>query len=245
MEENKSNEQNVNTEEIKKDNTINTEEVKKEAKSTFSQVKSTIRNTNFKKDANEAKGFFIKFFKNPLQEIDTVAHSKKNEFLKIAIIILVIWLISALLGSIIDIVQAYTRMSSYYSDFGNFFKNSVSNIFDILTSVAAPLLSLVVLTLTIYFLQKSEKKSFVNIASTVLVAKIPVVIGSVFSLLEVSKVTSPFSSFCNVISSVLLYFAVKYLFDQKDDKTSIIKFAIVMAIYYVAGIIISLFGISI
>lgn len=239
MEENKTNESNINTDEIKK-----------EAAETVNQVKDTIKNTNLKKDANEAKGFFMNFIKNPIGESENVARSTKNQFLKISIIILVIWLVVTFVNAIIGVLQSYSYMTSYYSSFGNFFKNSVSNIFSIIKAILGPVACIAVLTLSIYALQKGEKKSFLTIASSVLVAKIPVVVTSVLSLLtvfssQVYKITRPVSSFLNIISTILLYFTIKALYNEKEDTTFIKKFAIIMAIFYAAYFVLSFLGIYI
>lgn len=229
---------------------INTEEIKKEAVDAAKQVKETLKTTDLKKDANATKGFISNLFKNPIQEVETVANSSKNEFLKIAIIILIVWLVSVLIGEIIDVFQSYSYVSSLYTNFGTFFKNSVSNIFSIIKAVIAPILSLVVLSGIIYFMGKDKKKPFINIASSVIIAKIPVVLASVVSLLDVFgsqvyKIISPFSGFCSIISTVLLYFTIKSLYGEKEDNSFIKTFAIIMGIFYIAKFIINFFGIYI
>lgn len=40
---------------------ISSEEVKNEAEQTIKEVKNTFKNTNFKKDSEAAKGFFLSF----------------------------------------------------------------------------------------------------------------------------------------------------------------------------------------
>jgi len=239
MEENKTNEP-----------AINTDEIKKEAAETVNQVKDTIKNTDLKKDANEAKGFFMNFIKNPIEETEAVARSAKNQFLKTSIIVLVVWLLATLLDSIFGIFQSYSYMSSYYSSFGNFFKNSISNIFSIVKDILGPIASIAVLVLTIYVLQKGEKKSFLTIASSVLIAKIPVVVGTIISLLNVFssqmyKITGPVSSFLKIISTILLYFTIKTLYNEKEDSAFIKKFTIIMAIFYAAYFVLSFLGIYI
>lgn len=229
---------------------INAEEIKQEATDTVNQVKDTIKNSDLKKDTNEAKGFFSNFFKNPIQTIEDVANSSKNTFLKIAIIILVIWVVATFLGSLISVFKSYSYMSSYYYDFGTFLKNSVSNIFSVVKDVVAPVISVALISLIVYLMQKNEKKSFITIASSVLVAEIPVVIASVVSLLkvfssQVSRLTAPFSAFCGILSTILLFFTIKSLYKQEDNNSFIKKFAIIMGIFYVAYFVISFFGIYI
>lgn len=239
MDENKANE-----------SAVNTDEIKKEAVETLNQVKNTLKNTNLKKDANEIKGFFIKFIKNPIGESENVANSTKNQFLKISIIILVVWLVITSINAILDVFQTYSHMSSYYSNFGNFFKNSISNIFFIIKNILGPVASVAVLALSIYALQKGEKKSFLTISSSVLVAKLPIIAASVLNFLtvfgnQVYNILMPFSSLLNMISTILLYFTIKALYNEKDDTVFIKKFVIIMAIFYAAYFVLSFLGIYI
>ena len=227
---------------------INTEEIKKEAVNTAQEVKEAVKNTDVKKDVNVAKGFISNFFKNPLQEIETVASSSKNQFLKIAIIVLVIWLIASFIGAVIDVFDSYTLFSGI--SVGTFLKISVNNIFSVVKAVITPFISLVILSGIVYIMAKDKKKPFIQIATSVVIAKIPVIIATIASLLEVFssqvyKITGPFSAFCNIISTVLLYFTVKSLYGQKEDNSFIKTFAIIMGIFYIARFVISFFGLYI
>lgn len=236
-------------EENNQNNQINTEEIKKEAINTANEVKESLKNTDIKKDANAAKGFVSNFIKNPIQEINNVVNSK-NQFLKIAIIILAVWVVATLVAEIISIFQSYSYLYSSYTTVERFFKNAFSNIVSIVKSIIAPVLSLVVLSGATYFMAKDKKKPFINIATSLMIAKIPVVLASVVSLLgilgnQVYKITSPFSSFCSIISTVLVYFTIKALYSETDDNTFIKKFAIIMGIFYIAKFVINFLGIYI
>ncbi len=228
---------------------ISTDAIKKEAVDTANQVKETLKNTDLKKDANEAKGFVSNFFKNPINEIENVVNSSKNQFLKIAIIVLVVWLVAVLVDQIITTVSYYTSYSSSLT-IGTFFKHAFSNVLSLVKAVIAPLLSVVVISAISYFMSKDKKHSFIQTATSVVMAKIPVAIAAVVSLLDVIgnqvyKITSPFSGFCSIISVVLLYFTLKSLNGEKEDNTFMKKFAIIMGIFYVAKFIINFFGIYI
>lgn len=229
---------------------INAEEIKKEVTDTVKEVKESVKNTDIKKEVNATKGFITNLFKNPINEISNVAKSSKNQFLKIAIIILGIWLASVLIGEIIDILQSYSYVSALYSTFGTFLKNSVNNVLSVVKAVITPLISLAVLCGIIYLMAKDNKKPFVNIVTSVIIAKIPVVIATIIGLLnvfgnQVYKLVTPFTSFCSILSTVLVYFTIKALYDEKDDNTFFKKFVIIMGIFYIAKFIISFFGISI
>lgn len=231
-----------------KENTtqINTEEIKKEATDTVNQVKDTFKNADLKKDANEAKGFFSSFWKEPIKQLENVAHSSKNKFLKTAIIILVVWLVACFIDSVVSAFGSY----SYFSGIAWFFKNSLNNVLAIIKAIITPILSIVVLSGIIYFISKEKKKPFIHIASAVVIAKTPVVLASVVSLLEifgreVYKLTSPFSSFCSIISTVLIYFTCKFLCDEERHDVFFKKFVLIMGIFYIVKFLFSFLGIYI
>ena len=227
---------------------FNTEELKKEAADTANQVKETFKNADFKKDANETKGFLSNFLKNPINEIEVVANSSKNNFLKIAIIILAIWLIAVFIGECIDIARIHP--STLDLKLGDFLRDSAYSFWSIIKALLTPLLSIAILAGIIYLMLKENKKSFTTIVSSLIVAKIPVVLASVVSILEifghqVYKLTNPFAGFCSIISTILIYFTIKALLGKNNDTLFIKKFALIIGIFYIAKFIISFFGIYI
>lgn len=229
---------------------VNTEELKKEAQETVKEVKEAVKNTNIKKEVNAVTEFIKNFFKNPIREIDNAAKSSKNQFLKLAIIILVIWLVAEFIGAVINVFQSYSLVSSLYNSFGTFLKTSVNNIFSVIKAVITPFISLALLCGIIYVVTKNSKKPFMNVVYSVAVAKIPVVLATVVGLSDifgsqVYKILNPFTSFCSILSTVLVYFAIKSLSDEKDDNVAIKKFAIVMGIFYIVKFVFSFFGLYI
>lgn len=230
--------------------TVNTaEELKKEAVDTAKEVKEAVKNTDIKQDVNKTKGFLSNLFKNPIKEIETVANSSKNEFLKIAIIILVVWLVAIFINSIIGVFHSYSLVSSMYTNFGTFFRTSVKNVSSVIKSVITPIVSLAVLSGIVYIMQKENKKSFVQTLSAIIIAKIPVVTASVVALLgnidQFYKLTSQFSGFCSILSTVLVYFTVKALYGQKEDNTFIKKYALIMGIFYIVRFVLTFLGLYI
>ena len=229
---------------------INAEEIKKEAQETVKEVKEAVKNADIKKEVNAVTDFFKNFFKNPIGKIDNVAKSSKNQFLKLAIIILVVWLVADFIGAVVNVFQSYSLVSSLYSSFGTFLKNSVNNVFSVIKTVVTPFISLALLCGIIYVVTKNSKKPFMNVVYSVVVAKIPVVLATVVGLLDifgsqVYKIVNPFTSFCSILSTVLVYFAIKSLSDEKDDNSAIKKFAIVMGIFYIVKFVVSFFGLYI
>lgn len=216
---------------------INSEDAKKEAEQTVKDVKETIKNVNLKDDTKVAKGFFKDFFKNPIGQLQKVSADTKNGFLKTAILILIVWLIAILLKSIFVVAERY--LFGYLGSFSYFFSHIFVNILSTIKSLIAPIINILVISVLIYSFQKKKNKSFLTIASTVLVAKIPFVISAIVSLLsiidtQVSKLTSAFSTYCGILSTVLLYFAIKYLSaDEEGNSTFFWKFALIMGLFYI------------
>lgn len=222
------------------------EELKNETKQTVEQIKETIKSTDLKKDSKAAKGFFSSFFKNPLEEVEKCASDNKSSFLKIAIITLLVWLIALFISQVFSIANRY--IFGVYGSFSYFFRNLLPNILDIIKVLVAPIISIAVLSGLIYIFNKKKDKSFLTIASTIVLAHIPVVIADIVNLLVIfgsgiSKITSHFSSFCSVLYTVLLFFAIKDLSGETENKSYFWKFALIMGIFYVVKFIFSYLGI--
>lgn len=243
MEENNENKTNTNAQESI---VTNVEEVKAQS-DTKPETKQTAKNTNLKNEANEAKNFFVNFFKSPLSEMKKIVASPKS-FLKIAIVILIAWVIFECLGSIIEIAKSYS-VSPYYT-FGMFMRNSISDFFAVLMAILIPAISVAAISGIIYLLMKDKKKNYLTIVTSIIIAKIPVVIASLISLLgyinaQVRIITSSFSDFCYVISTVLIYFAIKALYSEEDDNAAARTFLIVMAIFFAVVLVLRFFNINI
>lgn len=226
MEEKKNEEQNVNTEEIKK-----------ETVETVNQVKETIKNVDIKNDAKEATGFVSSMFKDPFGTIKQIVNDSSNKYFKIAIIFMIVWMAIILVNRLFGV--SFTRFS---------FNLAFKQILSIVKAVIAPLLGTVVLSGIIYFMNKNNKKSMITNITAIVTAKIPVIVAALVSLLmiidsKVSLITSPFASLCSVISVVLMYFTTKTIFGEEQNSKFFKKFVIIEAIYYVAYIIVSLLGI--
>lgn len=218
-------EENKNEEQV-----VNTEEIKKETVETVNQVKETIKNVDIKNDAKAATGFAASMFKDPFGAIKQIVNDNTNKHFKTAIIFVIIWTI-----------VVFVRALSYkYWSFNALFRNILS----LVKTIIAPTLGIVVLSGIVYFMNKENKKSMITIMTAVVTAKIPVIIASIVSLLTVfavkaSTITSPFASLCSIISTVLMFFTLKTIFKEEDNSKFFKKFVIIEAIYYVAYILIS------
>ena len=220
---------------------ITKDEIKKEASETLSEVKKSIKDTNLKKDANEAKNFLVNFFKSPFTEMKKVTTNAKS-FLKIAIILLVVWVVAELIGSIISIVKSSAY--SYYSSLGMYFRNSMEDLLQVLGTIIVPVIIVALLSGILYFLMKNKKKDFLTILTTVMIAEIPLVIASVLSLFsyigsEIAIIIRAIQTLCYFLNAVLLYFAIKHLCEEEDDNKVMRTFLITMSIFYGISIILN------
>lgn len=227
---------------------VNAEDIKKETNEVVNQVKDTIKNVDLKKDSKEAKGFFFSFFKNPLEEIKKATSSTDNKFIKIAIIILVVWLVILLVSNVLSIATTY--LFSTFGSFTYFFQNLFHNVFSLVKTLVAPIISILTLSGLVYGFKKVKNKSFLTIASSILIAKIPIVIANAFNLLVLVsshfiKISSAFSGFCNVLYTILLFFTIKSLSEENKNNSYFWKFALIMGIYYIVKFVLSYLNIYI
>lgn len=200
-----------------------------------------------KKENNESKNFFPNFFKTPYDEIKKVAQSPKSYFI-IILVSFLSWIAANLIGGIISIVDHI--LNGYYSNILMYFKNSFDDILDLFVSILTPAIIISVLSLIIYLFMKNKKKNYLTIASTLIIAYIPVISASIVSLLgyinyNIAKLTNTYSSFCSVITAVLTYFAIKSLYSEEDDNKSTITYLITMGIYFGFVFILKIFGLYI
>ena len=220
------------------ENKVNTQELKSEASNTVNQVRDTFKNADIKKDSIEPKGFVMDMFKNPLERLKDVAEDTKGKYLKYAIIVLVIWVAAKFLSRCFAI-------GWYWRPY-----NIFENMWSIGVATITPLLSVLVMSLIVLFMNKKNKKPLTTVISTVSIANIPTVIATVVSLLtiislKVSTITTPFASLCSVISIVLTYFGLKNLFNEEKNSDFIKKFILIETIYYIVYIVLSFINIYI
>ena len=212
------------------ENKVNTEEIKKETVETAKKVKDTIKNVDIKNDAKEATGFVSTMYKDPFAKIKEIVEDKENKSLKMAIIFIVIWTVAVFIKA----------LAAKYWSFSIVFRNVLS----LVKTIIAPALGIVVLSAIVYFMNKNEKKSLTTIITSITIAKIPTILASVISLLTIFstsayKITSPIASLCSVVTTILTYFTIKEIFNEKENSKFLKTFVIIEAIYYVAYLVIS------
>lgn len=218
---------------------INTEELKKETVDTVRQVKDTVKQVDIKKDSLETKGVIVEMFKNPLGKVKEIANDDSNKHFKTAFFVVIIWILAILIKSI------YT-----YSGYGFTFRTAFDNILDIIKDIVAPILIICVYSVIVLVMNKDSKKSLTTIITGTTIAKLPVILAEVVGLLTIissnaSTITVPFARLCSITSVILLYFITKEMFESKDDTKFIKTFILIQGIYYIAYIVIKLFGIYI
>ena len=231
----------VKTEKVesgKEEKNNKSEELKKETANTVNQVKDTIKNVDIKKDSVGTQGFIKEMFKNPLETIQEIVSKNTGKYLTYAIIILAIWVIAELVS----------RSFSFNHIWG--LSNIGGALWSIFIAGVTPIISILVMSLIIFLLNKNNKKQLTTIITVVIAASIPLALASVVDLLtvfstKISLVTIPFAKLCNVISIILMYFATKSILGVEKNSEFVKKFATIEAIYFIAYLVFSLFNVII
>ena len=226
------------------ENNRNTEELKKETVDTVNDVKETIKNVNIKKDTIETKGFVSEFFTKPLETIKEIVNDNSEKFFKYAIIILAIWIVAAVITRAGTLFSYSTWSFSYF--FGSLFENTLSMI----KSVIEPVLTVLTISIILLVFNKSKRKKLTTIITAVTTAYIPIVISEVAKMLiiissNVTKLTSPFSGFCSAITLILTYFVAKDVLEIEKHSEFVKKFVLIEGCYYLVYFILTFLGIYI
>lgn len=214
---------------------VSTEEFKNETQETINQVKENLKNVDVKEEAKATKGFVKEMLKNPLDKINEIANDGENKFFKTALVLIVVW----------TVVEMVSGLSTLFNEYGEFFEN----ILGFLKIGLRPIVSILAMSLVMLWLNKKEKKSLTTNIATITTAKLPIIAADVISLLtmidySVYKITGKVYTFATLISTVLLFFAIKALSKEDDDKNAFRKFVIVEAVWVAVYFVISFFGIS-
>ena len=222
--------------EVKQESVVNTEELKNETIDTVKQVKETMKNVDVKEEAKATKGFVLEMIKNPLNKIKEIANDSTNKYFKTAIVLVIVWALASLIGII-----SFKNLS-----FGILW----STLLRYIKTILAPVVAVVVMSVIMFAINKNTKKSLTTVITTVTATYLPIIVAEILSLLtilsyNISPIVSRISGLCSVISTVLLYFAIRYLYDEKDEKTALKNFIIIQALYRVLSLIISYLGIYI
>lgn len=105
---------------------------------------NAFNNANVKKQAKEATGFFKAFFKDPLGKIAEITKKPSNKYLKIAAIILVVWLVIIFMHNVFSTAEIY--LFSKYGSFPSFLEHFFSKFLDIIKELIAPICSIAIIS---------------------------------------------------------------------------------------------------
>lgn len=216
---------------------IDTENLKNETVETAKKVKESVKGANIKEETKATKGLLVEMFKNPLETIKEVAQSNSGKFFKTALFLVVLWTILVFIGS--------TYSTIHYWGFSRVF----ANILSVLKRILAPALGILVYSVIALVMNKNNKKSLIDVISTVTITQIPLMVATLVSLLtiissKISIVTAPFATLCEAVAIVLGFFGFKYLFEE-ECKTFIKKYVIIQLVYQVCYVVVGLLGIYI
>ena len=223
-------------EEFKQKVSSSTDELKNETADTVRQVKENMKNVNVKEEAQAAKGFIGEMIKNPLGKINEIANDESNKYFKTAIILVIVWMVVSLLGVI---------SFKYFS-----FRTLGSTLLNYIKTILAPVLSVVVMSVIIFLFNNKSKKSLITVLTTVVTADLPIIIGDVIGLLtlissNISPITVKVSSLAYIISIAFMYFSIKDLCGEDEEKSAFNKFLVVETLYIVVAFILRYLGIYI
>lgn len=216
---------------------IDTENLKNETVETAKKVKESVKGANIKEETKATKGFLVEMFKNPLETIKEVAQNNSGKYFKTALFLVILWTVLIFIGS--------TYSTIHYWGFSRVF----ANILSVLKRILAPALGILVYSIIALVMNKNNKKSLIDVISTVTITQIPFMLATLVSLLtiissKISIVTSPFAALCQTIAIVLGFFGFKYLFEE-ECKTFIKKYVVIQLVYQVCYVVIGLLGIYI
>ena len=206
-------------------------EVKNETVDTFNQVKDTVKNTDFKEEARNSKGFLIEFISNPIGLLSSVANGLRN-VLGTAIFFMIVAIVLNAAGTIVAILK---------SGFGG-------KLMMFVRDVTVPLIAILVPSIVVLLLNKNNKKPLPIIVQVLVLAYVPTIINSAFSLVTLivsnsilTTIVSHIGVAITYIGVLLKYFGMKELFGEEDHakffKTFFIIILISQACTFVLGLI--------
>ena len=210
-------------------------DVKGEAKDTFNDIKRTMSNADIKGDAKKTTKHITSLFRDPIDTFESIANSKRNTSFKIALFVIIFWTLINLVGTVGEQEWAW----------GMVFKN----LLGILGSLLKPLCSILLLSIINLIYERGSNKSLSKTITVLTFAQVPLVIGSLFTLIDLFSttahyVTEPLLNFTNVISLVFTYLASRALLKEGNETATIKTFALVQGLYFAILIALGFFNIG-
>lgn len=190
---------------------------------------------DFKDGSKKFKEFISSFFTNPIGLIKKISQSNDTKFFNVSSLLLLIWLIITLIHSLFGNTLNY-HGSTY--------------IFAVIGDLTIPILSVGFISLIIHSINPNQDDEYrlTKTLTLVIACKIPIIISNFISLLtlvssKANFLTIPIYYFCFIISTILTFFAVKYLYKESDDSKSFKRFLIIESIFYVIYLLLSFLNI--
>ena len=220
------------TEKVEEKIKIDTEELKNETKETVNQVKDVFKNGDFKEKTTDATNFLKAVFSNPFETIEEIATEKNDVFPK-AVLLIILYTALIFVARFINII----RGSGYHS--GHSFTRFVS-------SLTSPILYIAATSCIIFIfnrITKSNNKKMTTVISTVTTCYIPVIVAAALMVVmaifpTLAVVINPLMTALRAIAVILLYFGVKNILEENDDKQYMLKFFCIYAvIQFVVGLL--------
>ena len=210
------------------------EDLKQETMNTLHEAKEQMKNINLKEEAEVGKGLLKKLWKNPIETVKEIAADKENKTFKTALLLVVVWAAIELVKEILH------YLTNEYASF---------SLMSTLKATIAPMLTVIAMTLALYFVNNRAKVSVSKVLTSVSIAYVPSIISSLLWILyqisyKMSTILSPVSSILNVLKIVLLYHTTKEFVKKDNEENAFKDFVKVQAIYYVIVLAISFLGIS-
>lgn len=220
---------------LNQDERIDAEDLKNETREVFNQVKENMKNVDVKEEAKATKGFIKEMLKNPLDKINEIAQDGTNKFFKTAIVLMIIW-------TVVELISGFDTLFSKYGEW-------YENILDFIKIGLKPIVSVLAMSFVMLWLNQKEKKSLITTITTITTVKLPIIAADLIGLLtmidySIYKITGKISTYATLISTILLFFAIKSLSNEECNKNAFRKFAIVEAVWIVVYFVISFLGIS-
>jgi len=222
-------------EEMEENQENKAQELKQETVNTFNQAKEQMKNINLKEEAEIGKGLLKKMWKSPVETLKEVVNDKENKCFKTALLLAAVWAIAELLGIILECAM---------SEFIEF------KLWPTLKDTVTPIVRIIVMSLSMYFVNNRVKDSITKALTSVTIAYIPVIISSILWLIypfakEISTLLTPINAILTLISTILMYFTIKSYAKEENEDNAVKKFILVEVVFYVARFLIKYLGIYI
>ena len=201
---------------------IDTEELKNETKDTVNQVKEVFSNGDIKEKTTETTHFLKTAFSDPFEAIEEIANEKNEVFPK-TVILIALFVIISFVSQLISLI----RSGGHYS-FGSNFSSFIS-------SITSPIIYIIVPSAVVFLFNTKNRRKITTIISTITTCYIPTICATLVTLLrnlmpDLRIITNPIATTARALSVILLYFGIKNILDENDDKHYMRKFAIIYVI---------------